>query len=527
MKKIIFYFMVLSLTAVATSCKYGFDDTYNALPDIEIGNVAETGVVPSQLFLGEVLKISPQITYGSEPAAEFGFRWYKQYSNSLKLISEDPVLNYALDSLGVWTIRLEVTNKVTQVTAASTVSFTVISRSERGWYILKETSSGNTDMDLVRMTQEGEVDGNEYNLLAKTGNELAGKPVGLSFVYNYNWKEPGTSYFTSYISTIMPISQKGLATFRMRDEWVLESNKKMFFDDNDGNNNSLTGGITSPIQSLIVNNHKAHLMVQGMQAFLPVIPGAYSLSPYFTITDGTNPYMLGFDEQSHSFVFITARAASLSTFPDAYLPENYKISSNNMNGTLSFMENTDGSLNPDTLYQQRAYALFHETTRTDRCILLGLDLAQIDPLQSEFGATKYSPIMYADTISYARVPALKTATLFAMHKNYPLLYFAQGNKVSSYLIDSKIVNDGILAYPTDEEVTYLHFYECLYDTNFRNLLVATYNATAGTYKIYRYVVAGNDITEVGSAFTGSGRVKTLIYASPNYSYWNNNVYRNY
>ena len=139
-------------------------------------------------------------------------------------------------------------------------------------------------MDLVRMTADGSVDGNELNLLAKTGNELKGKPVSLLFVYDYNWKEPGSSYFTSYISTIIPISQKGLATFRMRDERVLESNKQMFFDDNDGNNNALTGGISSPVQSLIVNNNSAHLMVQGMQAFLPIIPGDYSLSPYFTIS---------------------------------------------------------------------------------------------------------------------------------------------------------------------------------------------------------------------------------------------------
>lgn len=527
MKKIIFYVMVLSLSIAAASCKYGFDDTYHELPDIEISNVSETGVVPSQQFFGETLKISPKIVYGADTSATFDYRWYKQTANALKLISKTQTLSYQLDSLGTWTVRLEVTNKQTQVTAAATVSFTVISRSERGWYILKETAGGNTDMDLVRMTANGEVDGNELDLLAKTGNELKGKPVSLLFVFNYNWKEPGNSYFTSYISTIMPISQKGLATFRMRDERVLESNKQMFFDDNDGNNNAFTGGISSPVQSLIVNNNNAHLMVQGMQAFLPVIPGDYSLSPSLTITDGTTPYIMGFDEKAHSFAYITSKAASLSYFPNNYLPENCKISSNKMNGTISFMENTDGSLNPDTLYRQRAYALFHESGRNDRCILLGLDLAQIDPGQSEFGATKYSPIMYSDTISYDKFPALQSATLFAMHKNYPLLYFAQGNKIGSYLIDGKTIKENIITYPSGEDVTYLHFTECLYDINFRYLVVATYSTATNSYQVHRYAIAGNDINEVGSPFTGTGKVKTMIYSSPNYYYWNNNVYRNY
>lgn len=528
MKKIIFYLMALLLMNIAGSCKYGYDDVSNALPDIQINNVTEPGVVPSQLFLGDTLKVTPKIVYGTDASAKFGFRWYKQYSSALKLISEDPSLAYRLDSLGTWTLRLEVTNKQTQVTSSATVGFSVISHSERGWYILKETTDGNTDMDLVRMTEAGAVDGVELNVLGNTGNTLPGKPMSMSFVYNYNWKAPGTSYFTSYISTIMPVSQKGLATFRMRDERVLTSNKSLFFDDNDGNNNALTVGISSPLQSIIINNGKAHLMIQGMQAFLPAIPGNYSLSPYLTTSNTSGSYMLGFDELSHSFVYISSKASAISYFPDKYLPRNYKISSNRMNGTISFMENTDGTINPDTLYSQRAYAMFHETDRTDRCILLGLDLAQVDPLQSLYGATKYSPVMYADTISYDKYPAMKTATTFAMHKNYPLLYFAQGNQLNSYLIDNKTIRQGLVTYSAGEEITYMHFAECVYDTkNFRNLIVATYNPSNATYKVYRYTVAGNDIIQVGDPFTGKGKVKSLIYSAPNYSYWNNNVYRNY
>jgi len=74
----------------------------------------------------------------------------------------------------------------------------------------------------------------------------------------------------------------------------------------------------------------------------------------------------------------------------------------------------------------------------------------------------------------------------------------------------------------------MKFIDCQYDTytyNIRNLLVATYNN--GTYKIYRYLVEGNVLTQIGSVMSGTGKVKQVIYASPDSYNFQSYMFRYY
>lgn len=529
-----FYYILATIAIVFCACDYGKDDVYNALPDINITQITETGVVPAQLFIGDTLRINPKVVYGNEGNAAFEFHWYKQSYSSLKLISQDSVLNYKVDSLGSLIIRLEVTNRKTGVSNSATAYTSVISQTQRGWYILKETAEGNTDIDVLGMSATGERTYTQSDILNGWGNPLTGKPVSLMFTYNYGWRAPGATYTSTYIQSIFAFSEKEGLTMGLTDQKIMTRGDDIYFDHKDAGNNNFSGAISTPLQMTLIDNGKAHIYQIGTQAFLPAVSGNYTLSPYFTSGAGSTNYQLGFDTQNSSFVYIKNLSGTLNYFPDMFNSKAPKISSNHMNGYIRFLENTDGSVNPDTASNvKRAYSLFIEKDRTDRAILLGLDLCQIDPLQYSIGNGKYSPVMYADTIYYSAVPSLQTATLFALHKNYPILYYSTGNVVYSYDILNKKASS-LLSYNSSEQVSYIHYLPCIYDSYvFRQLIVATYNAADNSYKLYRYNINGNTPTQAGQAYTGKGKIKTLLFASPNsYSYygggsWNDEQYQYY
>lgn len=511
---------------VIAACSNGRDDVYNPLPPIEIGDMTKAGL-PTQIAFGETLRLTPAITYGSEGAEAFDFHWYRRDGNQLTLLSTDRNLSQKMDSLGMWNCYLEVTNKQTKVSKMTSFSIMVLSRTQRGWYVLKENDEGNTDLDFYQVTDKGQDSSSISNMLKEENITFRGKPVGLYYVNSYSWQGPGATNPGNYMA-LLPMSEQDMGALRIETGTLMESTDKMFFDNADKVSH-LSGGLSNYDQAMLVNNGRVYLMPSGMQAFLPEVIGDYRLSPWLTISNVPSTATLGFDEKNGSFVSINKMTSTLNTFPQKYLRK--KISSNHMNGTISFMENMNGNLNPDTTYTQRAYALFKENNRTDRCILLGLDLAQLDASQSKSGNFQYSPIMEADTISYDRVPALRNASILALHKTAPNLYIANGNTISRYDVENHTFKADVKTFAKDETVTYMHYIVNQYDMYngsglvFEDLVVAT-SKPDGTYRIYRFKVAGDNFIQEGSIFSGEGKVKTLLYVSP-YNTMINYIYRYY
>lgn len=502
---------------LAASCVNVGEDEPAALPDIQI-----TFPVAKTLYYNDTLVINPTITYGTDTVkSDFEFQWYKSAGNSLKPLSTEPVLVQKMDSLGNWSIYLNVKSKKDGISNIGITYASVLSQTGRGWYVQKETGNGTTDMDIFTTSEEGAITPAPISdILAKQGLKLDGQPLTMAYTENFRYKIPGNSYFTSNVKAVTLLSDKQLSTISVSDNKRIGTNGTLFFNANDSLNLSMSACISSPTQAVLVNKGKARLMPYGAQAFLPDLPGDYSLSPYLTMSYQYG-YVLGFDEKSHSFVYIKDYNSSPMTFPDKVYTagSRTKLSSNKMPGTISFLENCDKDMTLDTLtYNQGAYALFHETNHPERCLLLGLDLAQIDPSQSIGGAMKYNPIMTADTLSYSKYPELEKASVFALHKNQAILYFAYGNKVGSYAIDAyeNKYNPQLLAYPDNEVVTYMHHVVCQYDTKmFSYLMVATWNKDTDQYKLHRYKIQGSNIEEEGEPMQGTGKVKTLLYIAPN------------
>ncbi|MDE1193451.1 MAG: PKD-like family lipoprotein [Arachidicoccus sp.] len=514
---------------VYSSCKKN-DYSINELPDITI-----TADAATEHSIGDTVRISPEISYGGQ-SAEFTYKWYKvvtlpSYAQVLVQLSTDNDFVAVMDSLGTYEVREEVTNVSTGITAAITLSWNVVSRAERGWYILKSTSDGNTDMDAFLTTTSGNLNLTDI-VTAKKGSPMTGNPVGIAFTSVYYALDTVTNKFSYNNSCLMPVSTKEIMAYRIKDEKILAKTNRLFYEVPDSTTRSFEGLASDPNLMVLVNHGRLHGMNPISNCFLPERLGDYSLSPYFTLTPHLTStdagYILGFDQQSESFVIVRYKQTDLSYFPDVYLNSSsgtqYNISSNNMGGKLIFLENTDGSLDTLLTTNGRAYGLLRKDNSKD-LVLLGLNLAELIPTRYN-GA--HSPVRYADTITEAKHSDITSASLYALNKNNPILYYTNDNQIGAYNIESKS-SQNIYSFPSGETITYIKFIDCEYDTpttnNFTQLVVATYNN--GHYKVYRFTVLGNTLVQSGSVMEGNGKVKSLIYTTPNTTSFFNAMYRYY
>ena len=185
MKKIgiaILLFTVLGMTAC-----FEDDSTLGTVEvgDIEIAALRDTSIVS---YNGNVLHVEPVVTAGYSEE-EMNYAWYihgGQFDEDgdvpggyrTNCISEEKVLDYEVNlPSGVYTLTFEAMadNGYAKTTR---MSLTVSTPFSQGFYLLKETADGNTEVDLL--TQ----DGLRSDLLTEMqGVPLDGKPLGMSIVY--------------------------------------------------------------------------------------------------------------------------------------------------------------------------------------------------------------------------------------------------------------------------------------------------------------------------------------------------------
>lgn len=177
------YIVLLWMATVLASC---FQDD-SSLGTREVGaiKIAELKDTSMISYSGKVLRISPKVEAGY-PEAEMSYAWYI-YGGSFEEkndyraypIGEEKELAYEVNlPSGSYTVVFEATagNSYAQNTK---FSLTVSTPFSQGFYILKETAEGNTELDLS--TKDGLVENLMESLL---GESLKGKPIGLSVIYD-------------------------------------------------------------------------------------------------------------------------------------------------------------------------------------------------------------------------------------------------------------------------------------------------------------------------------------------------------
>lgn len=186
MKKYILPALLLFMAGVSSCFEDESSYADNKLTEIQIeDNFQETYTVES--FAGQFLDI-PLTIGGGYQGDELTFEWklfdpvkdYVEEGYEAELISTEKDLHYEVNlKPGTYTVTCQATSKEHGYASSFKTTLITTTAFSRGFYILKETAEGNTELDFFNV-EKGNL---RNNLLQDTGNEMKGKPKALSMSY--------------------------------------------------------------------------------------------------------------------------------------------------------------------------------------------------------------------------------------------------------------------------------------------------------------------------------------------------------
>ncbi len=163
---------------------------YTDVGEIEIDAFQELYTVLS--YAGDKLEITPVI---NTKYTDLEYAWYiwdrsklegaMHEGTEMELISTDRDLSYDINlPAGRYRLMYKVTAKKNNYSVITQTNFDVTTELARGFYILKETADGNTDIDLYYKEGEPVM----KNLFQSLGyGTMPGKPVSLSSLYGMGY----------------------------------------------------------------------------------------------------------------------------------------------------------------------------------------------------------------------------------------------------------------------------------------------------------------------------------------------------
>ncbi len=534
MKSYISYCLLIVLSAITIySCSDDIEYV-KPLPEMNI----DLGTINEVYYFNDNLVIEPQITLGENVESathDFSFEWSLVGENNIEVISQENILNYTLDSIGTINLLLEVTDNNTNIIKSSinTIEVVMNGTTNQGWYVLKETLEGKTDIDGFYLIAKNP----DYNIVERLfGESLEGAPVSFAFSdrYHYRGIDP---YEWQYPAALMAFSKNDGIVFNIANQYddrVLAGLEDMFFLDPSQSEHTVNSGLVCNNKVVISMDDGCYAMNSGNPAFFPAMEGDYTVETSF-VSKGSYYPTFTYDSKNERFIaFVndySSQADTLVVFKDeydSYYNNGLQISANNMNGQVIFMENTlhGSGWSADTY----AYSLFKENGVDNSLILYGLDYDNL--VGSTYGTYKvgnFSPINFMRRIDAATYPMIVDADEYTLNKANNVLYFAKGNVVGAYNVDYDEYNESLITdIPSNENVTFIKHIKTDYETtdvNFNGLVVATYNSINDTYKIYRYQFNGlNSLILQDEVLTGQGKAEKILYVSPSTYYWPSDLY---
>ena len=381
------------------------------------------------------------------------------------------------------------------------------------------TTLDQTNLVMFSELNGGEIgDGGLYVAPA-----LEGKPVALLEAGRYYWNHPVTLVQEGNLECLLPVSEKNIAWYRIKDEVTMLSGDDMFYEPSPVATRKFeaVGVFNSSycVMALVDNGRVSRTLASySGSRFMPEIVGNYKLAPWL-VTGVSMNMPVGYDEFTSSFVMVGDDA--LSYFPDTYREgDDVQISSNAMDADLLFFGQTHGNLDPNyTSYPAYGpgigYALMRKKGNTEQVELYGLNFREA----TSYG-TIYSPIRFHRTIEVVACPELVAADFYTLHQDKGILYFIKDNVLHYYDIENdRFVKD---CYTFDGEVTYLKFVGNNYDRSdswdpiqfnytFSRLMVAT--CSGEEYSVYTFEEndSGNLVLRPERTFVGHGKVKKMLW----------------
>ena len=512
MKKNILSVIALAATLTLTSC---FSDD-SSDPDYGYADFAVSGIESSYTktsYVGEVLSIAPSVeTAFAEGDVEYQWMLLSERTGEISekgdtlqptIIGTAKNLDYEVNlAPGNYQVRFIARNTRNGYEKISYTSLMVVTEFSAGFYILKETTDGQTDLDLY--TRSGTV---VADLLAKThGAPMQGKPHSLWVNYNQYYINPDNDAIESSNSVTVISDQRQFLTLRTSDLGTMFDRSNLLFDEMEADEqpyaflfHPMYGTLYLSSKGFRYANHPDSQFGNSESAGkFGMADPTFCGSPYVTIGLSSYGGINFWDEPTHSLT-----GANYNFMPSPILYDDF-----------SGEEQTQNLTNYKALAAGRSIINDNETD-----IIL---------LEDEATHLRYAYLMsnsfFGQTLTRRiAIPAgshFASATHFAVSGQAArYIYAVDGNRV--YAINYEGADYEEIEIPTPgigqgETVTYVSNQFIAYSDNadFDYLLVGTQQGS--TYKLYFYdTVGGAPSGSPIAVAQGTGTLKSVRNISPN------------
>lgn len=468
---------------------------YTEVPEIEISGMKENYTAVS--FIGDLLEITPDIKTQYQ---DLEYEWSIWDRNKLEngmgnekveaeVISTERNLAYEVNlTPSRYKLAYKVTSKTNGYSAIASVDLEINSELSRGFYILKETSEGNTDIDLY--TADGKV---ASNLLQSTGQVMEGKPVCLSSIYGAGYIDPLDNKAKA-IKSIAITTDKGLLNmYNVADLSVIHTQDNILY----------SSWSKEEIPYAMVSFGFCNILISSRGCDANYNCDMMSGSGIMSTLSGKggSPFMMTDGEY---FVYYWSNEEEHLESMDHYtMAQGWGGPFNTNDIDTKGMEclACGSSFVTTPVY---GYCVLKEKNSDARHLLI----ANLTDNMAE----ELKPIP-ADS-------KMAKATHYATNvKTANLLYFVYDNQLYGYNLTDH--TEAAQPYPLEgmgegEAITYLS-YQWLEvpddkEYNFTHLVVGTQKGD--TYKLYMYDIAAGEPRTLVRSVTGEGKLKMSMYMSP-------------
>lgn len=237
MKKNIFQIALAAVLPLALTACFSDDSSLgdpNSVPVIKIEEMPAQSVVS---YVGNHLTITPEINSPYKDS-ELEYTWYLYDENDItkeagfrdSIIDKKRNLDFEVNlPTGNYNIAFEVKVKATGLATYARTTIKVTTAFSEGWYILKETEDGNTDIDLITESSTS------TDLIAKLeGEPLKGTPLSLAMIYQQDYVNPDKNTMEK-ANMINVFSNENYLAYRVEDMKRIFDQKNICYagEDND------------------------------------------------------------------------------------------------------------------------------------------------------------------------------------------------------------------------------------------------------------------------------------------------------
>ena len=492
---------VIMLLALIQGC---YEDEgnydYSPLPSIQI-NGMNTIYHPRRLLDSLIIPITVETEYAS---SDLKYTWFIFNSGKVDYISAVEVdtigrekdLSYLVsEEPGNYILTVKVENTANQYAVYASASVRVESEFSRGFYILKETPDGNSDLDFSSDSLEMARD----IFVSMKGEALKGKPLLLAQLMNTPYVDPNRQERTK--GHVLGITtEESVCLLRTSDLVTVHDEESMFYGVEEEHPRRLARGFfrTMYFSENSVYSVRANTNGSGIMGVPDTIRGASKWAVY----DRQKMGFMYWDELNGRFLFV------------------------NSNGVVSVYENNASSYQPNGIKDKMLYmGMLYNTANTS------FKNVAYAVFESSGGERKLYKLNHGGTTNpvqevqvFAGNTNFARATTYAVcASNTPMIYYVTDGVLYAYSFTNNIeVTVSVPGLQAGETVYYVaNKYWRPYGGDYTKdyLVIGTTGGnndyTLRLFNMVGGVPQGNSLPEY--QFSGNGKVVDLQYIASTFT----------